>query len=178
MNAAIHVEPYNPAWPAAFTAERDALLPILKPWLSGPIEHVGSTAVPGLPAKPIIDIMAAVQDLETSRAALPHLASLGYCYAPYRDDVMHWLCKPGPDVRTHHLHLVPHGSALWNDRIAFRDRLRADAELAAEYAELKVRLARTHADDREAYTQAKTPFIEGVLGRRGAFQPDIQAPAS
>ncbi len=165
MNAAIHVEPYNPDWPAVFAAERDALFPILKPWLAGPIEHVGSTAVPGLPAKPIIDIMAAVRDLETSRAALPRLANLGYCYAPYRDNVMHWLCKPSPDVRTHHLHLVPHNSALWNDRIAFRDRLRADTALAAEYAELKLRLARTHADDREAYTQAKTPFIEGVLGR-------------
>jgi GrpB-like predicted nucleotidyltransferase (UPF0157 family) len=165
MDAAIHIEPYNPAWRAAFAAERDALLSVLNPWLMGPIEHVGSTAVPGLPAKPVIDIMAAVRDLETSRAALPHLANLGYCYAPYRDNVMHWLCKPSPQVRTHHLHLVPYGSALWNDRIKFRDHLRADAALAAEYAELKLRLAEIHACDRESYTQGKAPFVEKVLRR-------------
>ena len=165
MDAAIHLETYDQAWPVAFEIERKALLPILAPWLAGPIEHVGSTAVPGLVAKPIIDIMAGVQSLEGSQSVLPQLASLGYCYAPYRGDVMHWFCKPSPEVRTHHLHLVPYRSPLWNDRVAFRDRLRADANLAMEYTELKRRLAVVHANDREAYTQAKTPFIEGVLHR-------------
>jgi GrpB-like predicted nucleotidyltransferase (UPF0157 family) len=163
MDAPIHIEPHSPAWPIAFAAERDVLRVVLAPWLAGPIEHVGSTAVPGLAAKPVIDIMAAVWDLESSRTALPLLAQSGYCHAPYKQDAMHWFCKPGFELRTHHLHLVPYRSALWNDRIAFRDRLRADSSLADEYAQLKRRLAVTHRHDREAYTEAKTPFIEKVL---------------
>jgi GrpB-like predicted nucleotidyltransferase (UPF0157 family)/L-amino acid N-acyltransferase YncA len=164
--SAIRIEPYRDDWPRVFSLEREALAPILAPWLHGPIEHVGSTAVPGLAAKPIVDIMAGVESLEASRDALPKLAPLGYRYAPYREDAMHWLCKPGPDLRTHHLHLVPFGSSLWKDRIAFRDRLRADARIAREYAALKHELALRHPDDREAYTGAKGPFIERVL--RGA----------
>lgn len=163
MDAPVLIASYDPRWPLAFAAERTKLEEILAPWLAGPIEHIGSTAVPGLAAKPVIDIMAAVRDLNTSRPALAALASLDYCYAPYKQEVMHWLCKPGPDMRTHHLHLVPYGSALWNDRITFRDRLRADERLAGEYADLKQRLAAIHRNDREAYTEAKTGFVEKVL---------------
>jgi GrpB-like predicted nucleotidyltransferase (UPF0157 family) len=133
----ILIEPYDPKWPTAFDAERELLAEILKPWLVGPIEHVGSTAVPGLAAKPIIDIMAAVETLEVSRPALVRLAEIQYCYAPYRKEVMHWLCKPRPEFRTHHLHLVPYRSALWTDRIEFRDRLRRNDKLSKEYAQLK-----------------------------------------
>ena len=79
---------------------------------------------------------------------------------------MHWLCKPGPAFRTHHLHLVPYRSALWNERLAFRDALRADARLAKRYAALKEALAAKWPDDREAYTDAKTSFIQEALGRR------------
>ncbi len=166
MEAPIHIAPYDSNWVAAFESERNLLAEVLKPWLAGPIEHVGSTAVPGLPAKPVIDIMAAVEDLDASRPALAHLTGIGYCYFPYRADVMHWLCKPSPELRTHHLHLVPLRSALWLDRIAFRDRLRADPRLADEYAKLKQTLADTYRNDREAYTEAKGPFVEKVLGRR------------
>lgn len=164
--APIEIVAYDASWPAAFLAERDALREAIEAWLDGEIEHVGSTAVPGLPAKPVIDIMAPVESLEASRPALARLAAHGYCYAPYREDVMHWLCKPSPSHRTHHLHLVPTGSALWRDRIAFRDALRADAALVREYAELKSRLALQFRDDREAYTDAKAPFIARVLARR------------
>ena len=76
---------------------------------------------------------------------------------------MHWFCKPSPQSRTHHLHLVPYGSALWMQRLRFRDALRADPALAAEYAALKCELARRFRHDREAYTEAKTPFVERVL---------------
>jgi GrpB-like predicted nucleotidyltransferase (UPF0157 family) len=76
---------------------------------------------------------------------------------------MLWLCKPSDEVRTHHLHLVPHGSALWQDRLAFRDRLRTDARIAAEYAALKLALAAEHGLDRDAYTDAKEPFVRRVL---------------
>lgn len=76
-----------------------------------------------------------------------------------RAQVMHWLCKPRPGFRTHHLHLVPIGSQLWKDRIAFRDRLRSSSVLADAYASLKRDLARMHGNDREAYTAAKQPFV-------------------
>lgn len=80
--------------------------------LAGPIGHIGSTAIPGLAAKPVIDVKAPVTTLEHSRPALAVLPSLGYVDYPDRPDVMHRLCKPSPQVRTHHLHLVPNGSRL------------------------------------------------------------------
>lgn len=163
--AEIHVVAYDPAWPAMFEAERARLLEILAPWLAGPIEHIGSTAVPGMVAKPVIDIMAGVESLAASREAIAAAATLQYRYAPYRADVMHWFCKPDFSFRTHHLHLVPRGSELWRERIAFRDRLRADGAVARRYADLKEQLAKVHRLDREAYTDAKGPFIAEVLSR-------------
>ena len=163
MDPPIELVAYDSAWPCRFEAERDLLEQTIGAWLRGTIEHVGSTAVPGMAAKPVIDIMAPVESLEASRPALDRLAVIDYWYAPYHEDVMHWLCKPSPGFRTHHLHLVPMGSALWSERLAFRDVLRCDPAVARDYGELKARLAREHRDDREAYTEAKGPFVERVL---------------
>jgi GrpB-like predicted nucleotidyltransferase (UPF0157 family) len=132
-------------------------------WLAGSIEHIGSTAIPGLAAKPVIDIMAGVESLDASRPAVVVLADFEYCYAPYRAGVMHWLCKPSPAARTHHLHLVPFQSRLWMEQLAFRDYLRAHPDVALEYAALKWRLAEQHRFDREAYTDAKAPFVRWIL---------------
>jgi GrpB-like predicted nucleotidyltransferase (UPF0157 family) len=163
----IIIERYDRTWPVRFESERRLLTPVLTPWLVGPIEHIGSTAVAGLAAKPIIDIMAAVAELASSRPAIEALKSLSYCYFDYRADVMHWFCKPSDFERTHHLHLVPLGSPLWRDRLAFRDRLRADAATRRSYTELKFTLAARYGDDREAYTEAKTDFIRSVLEAAG-----------
>jgi GrpB-like predicted nucleotidyltransferase (UPF0157 family) len=163
VSAPIYVVPYDASWPARFDEERAALARVLSPWLAGPIEHIGSTAVPGLVAKPVIDIMAAVASLDASRPAFAALAALHYVYFPYRPE-LHWLCKPSDDVRTHHLHLVPFGSPLWHDRLRFRDRLRSDPRVAAEYAALKLELATRYEFDREAYTDAKEPFVRRILG--------------
>ena len=172
--APIEIVAYDPAWPAMFDAERELLREAIGPWLTGEIEHIGSTAVPNLVAKPVIDIMAPVASLEASRPALEKLAPLGYCYFPYRPDVEHWFCKPGPEHRTHHLHLVPGGSRKWMDSIRFRNALRGDPALAGEYAALKQSLARTHRNDREAYTDAKEPFIaEALRARRGRWMHSI-----
>lgn len=157
------IEPYDPAWPRKFASERLLLAPVLAPWLIGPIEHVGSTAVPGLSAKPVIDIMAAVRDLQSSMLAIDALKPLSYCYFEYRADVMHWFCKPSDRERTHHLQLVPFDSALWRDRLAFRDRLIVDATTRRSYEALKLALASKHRNDREAYTDAKSPFVRSVL---------------
>jgi GrpB-like predicted nucleotidyltransferase (UPF0157 family)/maleate cis-trans isomerase len=161
-DAVVEIVSYDPEWPARFDEERATLLHVLRPWLTGPIEHIGSTAVPGLVAKPVIDIMAGVQTLDASRPAIAAMATHGYCYFPYQADREHWFCKPSPQLRTHHLHLVPFGSPQWGETLAFRDYLRAHRDVAAEYGQLKQRLAQEFHADREAYTQAKQPFIESI----------------
>lgn len=94
-NAPVHIVPYDPEWPRRFDAERQLLADAIGAWLvAGAIEHVGSTSIPGLDAKPVIDIMAGVESLEGSREALPVLEGYEYCYAPYRTEVMHWFANP------------------------------------------------------------------------------------
>lgn len=159
----IRIVPYDPAWPDRFEQERAALAAAIGPWITGGIHHVGSTAVPGLDAKPIIDVLVGVEDLETSRACFEPLAKLRYLYAPYLPNEMHWFCKPHPSRRTHHLHLVPKDSPRFRDELVFRDQLRADSEAAREYADLKYRLADRFELDREAYTDAKADFIRQIL---------------
>jgi GrpB-like predicted nucleotidyltransferase (UPF0157 family) len=161
--ARVVIVPYDPTWPSQFVEERALFVETIDRWIAGGIEHIGSTAIPGTPAKPVIDIMVGVESLDASRPALPKLAEIGYMYFPYRPDVMHWFCKPSPAFRTHHLHLVPIGSRLWIERLAFRDYLRANPSKVSEYAELKRRLAIQYEWDREAYTDAKGPFIESIL---------------
>ena len=161
--APIEIVPYDATWPAKFEHERTALEQKLAPWLVGRVEHVGSTAIPGLAAKPIIDVMAPVSSLSGSTSIIEAAVRLGYIHYPYKPDVMHWFCKPSPDVRTHHLHVVPVGSDLWNERIAFRDALRTHPELLSEYQDLKLRLAERFRHDREAYTESKGPFVQRVL---------------
>jgi len=171
-DAPIEIAPADPRWPALFAAERAAIATVLAPWLVGVPEHIGSTAVPGLAAKPVIDTMAPVASLDSSRGAIAAAAALQYVHFPYQADTMHWFCKPGPAHRTHHLHLVPLGSPLWHARLAFRDALRGDAALRDRYAALKLHLARLHRGDREAYTDAKGPFITQVLDQ--VLGPDRQ----
>lgn len=159
----IRLVDYDPDWPRRFERERAALSTAIGPWIDGGIHHVGSTAVPGLEAKPIIDILVGVRDLDESRACFEPLAALGYAYAPYLATEMHWLCKPHPSRRTHHLHLIPTEFERYRAELAFRDRLRADDRLAAEYAALKQRLATRFENDRDAYTAAKSEFIGSAL---------------
>ena len=162
-DAPILIVPYDAAWPRLFLEERAILENLLTRWLVGPIEHVGSTAVPGLAAKPVIDIMAGVKSLDESRPAIPVLAAIDYCYFPYQPEQKHWFCKPSHSFRTHHLHLVPFGSKHWNERLVFRDYLRRNSATAKEYAELKQRLAEQYKFNRDGYTQAKGPFIHSIL---------------
>ena len=165
--APIHVIPYDPSWIAKFEDEKAILETLLAPWRRGPIEHVGSTAVPGLCAKPVIDVMVGVTSLAESEPAKDALRDAGYQYAEYKTDVMHWFCKPSFAMRTHHLHLIPYGGPLWFDRLRFRDLLRADSTLADQYAALKMELARKFEFDREAYTDGKSPFIARTLASSG-----------
>jgi GrpB-like predicted nucleotidyltransferase (UPF0157 family) len=161
----VTVQAYDPVWPARFEDERRLLRPVLGEFISGGIHHVGSTAVPGLDAKPVIDILAGIGDLTTARPCIDLLVPLGYLYAPYRAGEMLWFCKPHPARRTHHLHLVPVGSARYRDELLFRDYLREHPNARAGYARLKHDLAVRHRQDREAYTQGKTAFVQEILRR-------------
>jgi GrpB-like predicted nucleotidyltransferase (UPF0157 family) len=169
-DAPIELVASQAGWPALFSAEAATLSAVLSPWLVGQIEHIGSTAVPGLLAKPIIDMMAPVKSLIGSIGAIEAAASAGWVYHPYKAEVMHWFCKPSPAHRTHHLHIVPIDSQLWRDRLAFRDALRSQPETAEAYAQLKLSLAQKYSRDREAYTEAKTSFVAQVIAawNRGA----------
>jgi GrpB-like predicted nucleotidyltransferase (UPF0157 family) len=168
----VSVRDYDPGWPARFRSEAALLAEAIGPWITGGVHHVGSTAIPGLVAKPVIDIMVGVADLESSRLCIDVLAELDYCYAPYREDVMHWFCKPSPARRTHHLHLVPTGSDRFTDVLAFRDYLRTHPDVAAQYGDLKRQLAVSHANDRSAYTDGKSAMVAAITAdaRRQAGQ--------
>jgi len=158
---AVQLVESDPSWPAKFDAERRRLVPVLAPWLEGEMEHVGSTAVPGLLAKPVVDILAPVRDLEAACEAIPVLEDLGYWYAPYRPR-MHWFCSPSPSKRDFHLLLLQRSEDEWARRVAFRDLLRADSRRTGEYAALKREAARQHPQDREAYTRAKSAFVNAI----------------
>jgi len=154
---------YNPEWPHKFEREKELLISAAGQWLNGSIEPIGSTSVPGLIAKPVIDIMFGVRSLDISRPAIEAIVNSGYHYYPYKKEVMHWFCKPSPDHRTYHLHLVPFQSDLWIERIRFRKLLRSNTEVAKEYSDLKRELAQKYQRDRESYTEKKWPFIKKVL---------------
>ena len=168
----ISVVPYDPAWPRRFGEERELLERVLEPWLEGGIHPVGSTAIPGIAAKPIIDMIAGVRDFEQARAAYEPLAEHGYVHAPHRPGIAHHFAKPSLTLSefTHSLHLTEPGSDLWRERLAFRDALRADAALAREYEALKLRLAEVHPHDIGEYTTAKRDFVARVLAMYG-LQP-------
>jgi GrpB-like predicted nucleotidyltransferase (UPF0157 family) len=167
-------EPYDPEWPRRFEEERARLKPVLRRWLDGELEHIGSTAVPGLAAKPTIDMLAPVRDLEDSRTAFEPLRELAYAYRVHRPEA-HAFSKPagaGWWEATHGLHLTERGSDLWVERLAFRDALRADPALASEYEAWKQRKANAPGAD-GPYAASKFDFVASVLADAGVvLKPD------
>ncbi len=140
------------------------------PWLAG-LEHVGSTAVPGLAAKPILDILAGLRVLSDARACIPRLEAIGYEYVPEYEDRLpeRRYFRKGPlENRTHHLHMVEIGSDFWTSHVRFRKYLRGHPEAAREYEALKRDLAAAHAGDRDLYTESKADFILSILVRAAA----------
>ncbi len=142
-------------------------------WLVASVEHVGSTAVPGLAAKPIIDVQAAVLDLECAGTIADVLAPAGWHLVPAELDARPWrrfLVQVVDEHRAAHLHLLPAGNERWSEQLAFRDALRADPVLVRRYADLKRELTAEHAADREAYTAGKADFVRSVLRRSSPSQ--------
>lgn len=166
MSDEITIEPASPHWPALFESEKAQLLGALGSRFIA-IEHCGSTAVRGLDAKPIIDLLGGVRSMAEADALLKPLCELGWDTSPAFNATLadrRFLLRWPQGIRTHHLHLVIHGGGAWERYLAFRDRLRADPEMAGEYQKLKYELANQHTGDREAYTQGKTKFIANVVG--------------
>ncbi len=161
----VEVVDYDPSWPETFAAERETLFASVGPQLIE-LEHVGSTAIPGLRAKPIIDIMAAVRSLDALDSILPALERLGYQLIDAGMPNRFFLRKvEATGERAFHLHIVEASS--WADRKErlMRDYLLDHPEVAAEYAALKTRLAGVHAKDSLAYTRAKTGFVQQIVDR-------------
>lgn len=155
-------------WAAQFLAERERIAPCF-PAPPRLIEHMGSTAVPGLVAKPIIDIIVLVDDLEGARPAIPALVAAGYVHRddfPMPDRIFLMRLDAETGLRTHQLHI--HGNEAEVQRhLIFRDRLRSDRAVRDAYAALKRDLAQRHGDDRQAYSQHKTAFIDAIVAESG-----------
>lgn len=166
---AVQVCEYDAGWPQRFVEQRDRLAIRLQPWLAGEIEHVGSTAVPGLAAKPVVDIAAPVRSLTDAHDARALLEQDGWRYwsADPNGSWRLWFLRPRPRARTHHLYLIERDDPHLHELLAFRDLLRADDDLRQRYAELKQVLARAYRLDRTAYTAAKADFVATALGRAG-----------
>jgi GrpB-like predicted nucleotidyltransferase (UPF0157 family) len=162
----IKIVPYDPEWPRMFEEEKRHLFSCLPQSLVRRIEHFGSTAVPGLSAKPVIDMLVEVTSLEETKIIIvPILIAQGYDYfwrPTWDDDIppyYAWFIKrDGRGHRTHHIHMVEHEFEHW-DRLYFRDHLITHPQIAKEYEVLKLRLAECFPNDRIAYTQEKTTFI-------------------
>jgi GrpB-like predicted nucleotidyltransferase (UPF0157 family) len=159
----VKIVSYDSSWPIKFEKEKELLQKTIGKWIVGGIHHVGSTSIPGIAAKPIIDIMVGVESLEIGKTLIPLLEKIQYYYYPYKPEQMVWFCKPSLYKRTHHLHLIEYGSKLWIDRLAFRDYLREYSDSRDEYERLKIQLAEKFKDDREAYTDAKEGFVNSIL---------------
>lgn len=173
LSEPITLADYDPAWPSTFAAQAARFTSFFRTGYIRGVEHVGSTAVPGLAAKPIVDILAFVDDFGLVERTAPALEAAGYDYffrPAFGDEGPRypWLiARDSRGCRVAHIHVALVGDDSQSERVLFRDRLRSHPEVACAYAVLKRELAARFGDDRETYTSAKTAFItrETALAR-------------
>ncbi|GGL61130.1 GrpB family protein [Halocalculus aciditolerans] len=159
----VELEPYDESWVAVYEREAERLDALVGEAVEA-FAHVGSTAIPGLPAKPIIDLLAVVPDREAGERVANTLIEHGYERRPNDDvDGRIFLARGPPSNRTHYLSVVTPDSDCYREQLAFRDSLRAHPDVRDAYADLKRDLAAEHGDDRATYTAAKSEFVESVL---------------
>jgi GrpB-like predicted nucleotidyltransferase (UPF0157 family) len=163
----IQLVEYNPAWSGMYRPEAKRVQSVLPAGLVLAVEHFGSTAIPGLVAKPIIDILVAVRSVPEAReVAVSPMESLGYAFwtdNPKRDRLFFVKgLPPSAPSRTHHVHMTEFGGEMWM-RLLFRDYLRIHPEEAARYGALKLELMERYKDDREAYADAKSAYVEEIM---------------
>ncbi|HET6456864.1 MAG TPA: GrpB family protein [Armatimonadota bacterium] len=158
----IEIVPYDPNWPQLYEEEARFLRERFGPELIVRIEHYGSTAVPGLAAKPVIDILVEITSFEAAKAGIqPVLENLGYGYNWYSEHMVFFKGYFSEGAPRYHLHMAP-GDHTIMDGLLFRDYLLKHPEAAREYEALKYRLAEIQHFDREAYTEAKTTFVREI----------------
>ena len=165
----IALSDHDPAWPARFRDEARRIEAAMGS-AAVRVDHVGSTAVPGLAAKPVIDIQVSVRVLHPLEPHLRPLRELGYTHVPHPDDATYpFLHRPADWPHSHHVHLCEAGGREERRHLAFRDYLREHVEEAAAYADLKRRLAAAFSaasfESRNAYAEAKSGFIEPIIRR-------------
>jgi GrpB-like predicted nucleotidyltransferase (UPF0157 family) len=174
--ASPRVVAYDPAWPQAYQQEASIVAGALAA-MPHTIEHIGSTAVPGLPAKPVIDLMVGVADHRSFDEIRTALENVGYLWDPAaeRHDPARKVFRKGPSdprrLRSHHLHLTIEDGGYWRRILAFRDELRRDPAAAAEYAAVKLQLLRTCGDDSRAYTRGKRDIVKKIERAAGVDVP-------
>jgi len=167
-NDSIHLSEYDERWPIAYEEARARLAEALHPYALD-IQHVGSTSVPGLAAKPIIDIALAIEEYPLPAAAILEVVALGYEFlGEHGIPRRHYFRKGRP--RTHHVHVVEGDSQEWEHFILFRDYLRTHPQAARRYEALKRELAARYQDDRAAYTDSKAPFIKELMEEGRAWR--------
>ena len=154
---------HNPLWSILYDEESTKILNALGSRIID-IHHIGSTSIPGIKAKPILDIMVGIEVFNEGPFLEPFLVSLGYDYVPHAD-VPHDHIYGKSQPRTHLLHVVKYKGKTWENQLRFRNALRSDLELAKEYEEIKVQLCSVHGDSRATYTEKKGVFIERVLAK-------------
>ncbi len=157
----------DPGWHEAGCVEVTRLLDSLRSFGVHEVEHVGSTSIHDLPAKPIIDVMAKIPSFDAVDEMALKLEEDGWHFVPVELDDRPWrrfFIKVEDDRRVAHLHLMLEGEPRWDEQRLFRDRLNGNPSLKEEYAELKIRLANQFSEDREAYSKGKESFIRKVLG--------------
>ena len=179
MSRPLRVVPYDPGWPGRFEAEA-ARLRVALGGTALAVEHVGSTAVPGLAGKPVLDVAIAVASDAAADACIAPLEALGYEHrGPYGEDPRRrYYVRDVSAARVAQIHLYVMPAAAWHEKLAFRDALRADPALAAAYAAEKLRVAEAVGWDKAAYSLAKGPFVERVLaGLRAGQHTDPPSPA-
>lgn len=157
----VRLHDYTPLWVKLYREEEVRIKAAIGHLIID-LQHIGSTAIPGIKAKPILDMMAGVAQLEEALLCQAPLEALGYDYAAHADVANDYVFGKG-SVRTHLLHVVEYGGAEWRDHLRFRDRLRNDRELAKEYERLKEELSQKFGNNRAAYTSAKSRFISKVI---------------
>lgn len=160
---------YHAAWPALFEREAAVLFRALGGSALGErpirIEHIGSTSIPGMAAKPIIDMMVAVASRAQARELIPVLEDIGYLHRAHDTipERLFFARERAAEIRTHHLNLAKPDSGFWRDQLSFRDYLRSHDQIAAEYVELKKRLAVEYARTGRLPREGKTAFVARVL---------------
>jgi GrpB-like predicted nucleotidyltransferase (UPF0157 family) len=158
------IVPYRSEWIDLYEREADLLRSVLG-HKALQIEHIGSTSIPGMMAKPIIDMMVAVVSLAQATELIPEIEALGYIYKSHDTipERMFFAKESAPEHRTHHLNLAEMESGFWKYQLAFRDHLRAHDEIAGEYVDLKKRIAEDYAQTHQLDLEAKSKFVASVL---------------